>query len=135
MIGLDTNILVRYVMQDDARQSAQATKLIEALTESSPGYITIIVIVELCWVLESAFALSREQIVRVLQNLMLVDVFKIDRVGIIASALREYGGDDATGKAGFADYLIAKMSTQAGCETCMTFDKAAAKSAGMTLVK
>jgi len=131
MIGLDTNVLVRYIMQDDVKQAARASKLIEALSPSSMGFITIISIVELCWVLESAFDLSRAQIVEVLQYLAAVEVFKIDRVSIVAAAVRAY----SDGKAGLADYLIERLSAQAGCEQTMTFDKAAAKSAGMILIE
>jgi len=130
MIGLDTNVLVRYIMQDDVKQAARASKLIEALSPSSMGFITIISIVELCWVLESAFDLSRAQIVEVLQHLTAVEVFKIDRVSIVAAAVRAY----SDGKAGLADYLIERLCAQAGCEQTMTFDKAAAKSAGMILI-
>ena len=54
MIGLDTKVLVRYIMQDDARQSAQATTLIEALTVDEPGFVSIISVVELGWVLSHA---------------------------------------------------------------------------------
>jgi len=141
MIGLDTNVLVRYIMQDDAKQAALATKLIETLTENSPGYISSIVIVELCWVLESAFDLSRDEIVRALQNLIAIDVIKIDRVIVIAASVRDYaasGGSSGNSgnntKVGIADYLIMRFSTLAGCEKCMTFDKRAAKSTGMTLI-
>ena len=75
MIGLDTNVLVRYIMQDDAKQSALANKLIEGLREDAPGYITIVSIIELAWVLESAYALNRSQIIEVFQRIMSVDVF------------------------------------------------------------
>ena len=59
MIGLDTNVLVRYIMQDDPKQAALANKLIEGLTAATPGYVSLVAIVELVWVLESAFHLTR----------------------------------------------------------------------------
>jgi predicted nucleic-acid-binding protein len=130
MIGLDTNVLVRYIMQDDARQSALATKLIEGLGEDAPGFITIVSVIELTWVLESAFELNRSQIVEVFQRIMSVDVFKLDRVGVVASALRAF----ADGKADFADCLIERLSAQAGCDRTMTFDRNAAKTGGMVLI-
>jgi predicted nucleic-acid-binding protein len=68
-----------------------------------------------------------------LQALMAIDVIKIDRPSVIAASVRDYAG--GTGQVGIADYLIARFSFQAGCEKCMTFDKNAAKSAGMTLIK
>ena len=131
MIGLDTNVLVRYIMQDDIKQAALATKVIEQLNDEAPGYISIVTIVELCWVLESGFALSRLEIVNVYKRLITVDVFKIDRVSVVAAAVRAYG----EGKADFADYLIERLSVLAGCTHTVTFDKAAAKSGAMTLIK
>jgi predicted nucleic-acid-binding protein len=131
MIGLDTNVIVRYIMQDDPRQSAQATALIEKLTEASPGFVSVVSVVELVWVLESAFSLARSQVVGALTNLMSIDVFKIERVGIVAAALRTF----RDGNADFADCLIERSSANAGCEKTMTFDRAAVKTAGMVLIK
>jgi len=130
MIGLDTNVLVRYIMQDDVRQSSLATKLIEGLSVDAPGFITLVSVIELTWVLESAFELNRSQIVEVFQRIMSVDVFKVDRVGIVASALRIY----ANSKADFADCLIERFSAHAGCAQTMTFDRHAAKTGGMVLI-
>ena len=130
MIGLDTNVLVRYIMQDDVRQSSLATKLIEGLSVDAPGFITLVSVIELTWVLESAFELNRSQIVEVVQRIMSVDVFKVDRVGIVASALRIY----ANSKADFADCLIERISAHAGCAQTMTFDRHAAKTGGMILI-
>lgn len=130
MIGLDTNVLVRYIMQDDSKQAKLATKLIENLNEELPGFISLVSVVELSWVLESAFELSRRQIVEAFQNLMSVDAFKIERVSAVAGAVRAY----AEGKADFADYLIERSSVHAGCDRTMTFDREAAKSGGMILI-
>ena len=131
MIGLDTNVLVRYIMQDDAKQSVLANKLIEGLTEVSPGYISLVAIVELVWVLESAYDLTRQQVTAALRNLLSVNVFKVDRVAVVASALRTY----AEGTADVADCLIERSSALAGCGCTMTFDRAAAKNGGMVLIK
>ena len=62
MIGLDTNVLVRYIMQDDIKQSPKATKLMESLSVETPGFAPIVAIVELVWVLESSYDLSRQQV-------------------------------------------------------------------------
>jgi predicted nucleic-acid-binding protein len=131
MIGLDTNVLVRYIMQDDAKQSALANKLIEGLTERSPGYISLVAIVEIVWVLESAYDLTRQQVTAALRNLLSVNVFKVDRVAVVASALRAY----VEGTADVADCLIERSSALAGCRCTMTFDRAAAKTGGMVLIK
>jgi predicted nucleic-acid-binding protein len=131
MIGLDTNVLVRYIMQDDAKQAALANRLIEGLTQASPGYVSLVAIVELVWVLESAFDLTRQQVTDALRKLLAVNVFKVDRVAVVASALRSY----VDGTADVADCLIERSSALAGCRCTMTFDRAAAKSGGMVLIK
>ena len=100
------------------------------LSVDAPGFITLVSVIELTWVLESAFELNRSQIVEVFQRIMSVDVFKVDRVGIVASALRIY----ANSKADFADCLIERFSAHAGCAQTMTFDRHAAKTGGMVLI-
>ena len=74
MIGLDTNVLVRYIMQDDAKQARQAATLIESLTPQRPGFISVVALVELVWVLESVYALTRAQIVQALQTLLNIEL-------------------------------------------------------------
>jgi predicted nucleic-acid-binding protein len=130
MIGLDTNVLVRYITQDDKRQAALANSLIESLDDASPGFVTLVTVVELSWVLESAYNFTRQQFAEVMQTLMTVDTIKLDRAAVVASAVRVY----AASKADFSDCLIERLSASAGCEQTMTFDKAAAKMAGMVLI-
>ncbi len=131
MIGLDTNVIVRYVMQDDVRQSKQATALLEHLTPESPGFVSLVGITELVWVLESAYGLVREQVVDALTNLINIDVLKVERLSVVTAAVKAY----AAGNADFADCLIERLSTHAGCDKTMTFDRNAARSANMVLIK
>jgi len=130
MIGLDTNVIVRYVMQDDPKQSQKATRLIEALSADAPGFVPLVVIVELVWVLTSCYDLKRDQVVEVLGGTLRTKEFMVDRAEQVAQALRVY----KMGSADFADCLIERGATSAGCEKTMTFDSSAAKSAGMTLI-
>jgi predicted nucleic-acid-binding protein len=130
MIGLDTNVLVRYITQDDKRQATLANSLIESLDDASPGFVTLVTVVELSWVLESAYNFTRQQFAEVMQTLMTVDTIKLDRAAVVASAVRIYAGS----KADFSDCLIERLSASAGCEHTITFDKAAAKMAGMVLI-
>ncbi len=130
MIGLDTNVLVRYITQDDKKQAALANSLIESLDDASPGFVTLITVVELSWVLESVYNFTRQQFAEVMQTLMTVDTIKLDRAAVVASAVRIYSGS----KADFSDCLIERLSASAGCERTMTFDKAAARMAGMVLI-
>ena len=70
MIGLDTNVLVRYVMQDDAKQSLLATRLVESLSGEAPGFVPLVSVVELAWVLSSAYELNRAQLVAAFEGLL-----------------------------------------------------------------
>ena len=130
MIGLDTNVLVRYITQDDDIQAVLANTLIESLDEASPGFVSLVTVVELSWVLESAYGFTRQQFAEVMQTLLTVDAIKLDRAAVVASAVRVYSAS----KADFSDCLIERLSASAGCERTMTFDKAAAKTAGMVLI-
>jgi predicted nucleic-acid-binding protein len=130
MIGLDTNVLVRYIMQDDPVQSALATSLIESLTVDKIGYITMVSVVEIYWVLKSSYGLTGPQIARALEAILRTRQLLVERPDQVARALRVF----ENGRADFADCLIERSATSAGCTQVMTFDVAAAKHAGMTLV-
>ncbi len=130
MIGLDTNVLVRYVLQDDPRQSQQASRLFDSLSADSPGFVSVVVLVELAWVLGAGYKIPRAQLAAVLEALLRSKELVIDRADVVAQALQRFG----SGGADFADALIERMATAAGCATTMTFDQGAAKAASMTLV-
>ena len=131
MIGLDTNVLVRYIMQDDPKQSAKATALMEQLSPENPGFITLVSVVELYWVLTSSYGLTAQQVKQALVVLLRAKQIIVDRADQVLRALRVF--DD--GKADFADCLIERTAAAAGCEQTMTFDVGAAKHAGMTLIR
>jgi predicted nucleic-acid-binding protein len=131
MIGLDTNVLVRYIAQDDVSQSAKASALIESLTADYPGYITQVVLVELVWVLGSLYAAGREDITRVIESLLRTRELAVESAETVWKAVRLY----ATSKADFADCLIERACHDAKCEYTTTFDTKAAKSAGLQLIK
>lgn len=130
MIGLDTNVLVRYIMQDDAKQAAKATKLIESLSPEHPGFVTLVSVIELVWVLSSCFDLTREQISQALDALLRAKQLVVDQADQVVRALRTYSSSSAD----FADCLIERTASSAGCAKTMTFDVAASKQAGMTLI-
>ena len=130
MIGLDTNVLVRYIMQDDPKQAAKATKLVESLTPTEPGFVTLVTVVELFWVLSSAFELSRGQIVEAFDGMIRAKQLVVEQRDQVVRALRAYGSSSAD----FADCLIERTATAAGCDKVMTFDVGASKQAGMTLI-
>lgn len=130
MIGLDTNILVRYVMQDDPKQSAKASRLIESLTTETPGFVPLVALVELVWVLISCYDLRRDQIAEALEGLLRAKEIALDRAEQVAQALRVFRASSAD----FADCLIERTAAAARCDRTMTFDAGAAKGSGMTLV-
>ena len=130
MIGLDTNVLVRYIMQDDPKQALKATKLVESLTATEPGFVTLVTMVELFWVLSSAFELSRGQIVEAFDGMIRAKQLVVEQRDQVVRALRAYGSSSAD----FADCLIERTATAAGCDKVMTFDVGASKQAGMTLI-
>ena len=130
MTGLDTNVLVRYIMQDDAKQSQKATKLIESLTVNSPGYVSVISVVELGWVLTSCYGLTRRQLEQAFEALLRTKEIVVDRADQVLKALRVFKATTAD----FADCLIERSAVDAGCDRTMTFDVGAAKLAGMTLI-
>ena len=131
MTGLDTNVLVRYVMQDDPRQSPRANSLIESLSAEEPGFVPVVALVELVWVLSGSYDLDRTQVATVLGTLLRSKELVIERADLVTQALKRYSANGAD----FADALIERLSAAAGCQVTMTFDAGAVKAAGMTLVR
>jgi predicted nucleic-acid-binding protein len=130
MTGLDTNVLVRYIMQDDPAQSAAAGRLLESLTSDDPGFVPLVAVVELAWVLSSAYGLERGQLVAALEALLRTKEIVVEDAEIVWKALRLFAASNAD----FADCLIERAAAAAGCRRTMTFDRAAAKACGMTLI-
>ncbi|MFP5462378.1 MAG: PIN domain-containing protein [Gammaproteobacteria bacterium] len=130
MIGLDTNVLVRYVMQDDPKQARKATELIEGLSSEVPGFVPLVALVELVWVLSSSYRLSRGQVAETLDLLLRSREIVVDRADLVLQAQRRF----ASGGADFSDCLIERIAHDQGCASTMTFDVGAARTAGMTLI-
>lgn len=131
MIGLDTNVLVRYVAQDDPKQSPKATRLIESLTVDVPGYVSIVSVVELVWVLTGCYASTKGEICEVLETLLRTKEIVVANADTIWKAVRLF----KDGKADFADCLIERSANEAGCDHTATFDRDASKHCGMRLIE
>ena len=130
MQGVDTNILVRYLVQDDARQSALASELIEnSFTAANPAYINRIVLCELVWVLSAAYRFERAQIANALRQILVTDSFYVEDHSLAWEALTEY----AAGSSDYADALIGHGNHEAGVETTLTFEKKASAGPYFTL--
>lgn len=130
MIGLDTNVLVRYVAQDDPKQSPKASALIESFTINSPGFVTAVSVVELVWVLQSCYESTKSQIILVLETLLRTRELKIENADVVWQALRLFSDS----KADFADCLIERSAKAAGCDYVVSFDSKAIKTTGMQAV-
>lgn len=131
MIGLDTNVLVRYLAQDEAAQSARATKLIEReLSEREPGFIGLIVLVESCWVLKRLYSATAAELHETVRDLLDARQLAVENRALVARALGRAVDDGAD----IADALIAECAASAGCKRIVTFDKSAAK-AGMAVLR
>jgi predicted nucleic-acid-binding protein len=127
MIGLDTNVLIRYLAQDDPVQSAKATELIEhRLSEGDPGFISIVAMAETVWVLERAYRLSDVEIAATIERTLQADVLVVEceqQVFTAMIALKQ-------GIGSFADALISALGAKAGCSATVTFDQKALRLPG-----
>lgn len=124
MIGIDANVLIRYITQDDLKQSQVANHFIEKqISSENPGVISKIVLCELAWMLSKPYRYNREQITTVLRQILMTREFTVEETDTALQALEEY----QHGKAGFADYLIAQTHVKIGAKYTATFDITAAK--------
>ena len=130
MIGLDTNVVVRYIVQDDPVQSRQATRLIEALSTDDPGFVSIVTLAEITWVLKAAYGASRVEIGNVVENLLQTQTLFVQLAEIAWKALAIY----RKGAADYADCLIERLGAAHDCEATYTFDKIAVSDGGMRLL-
>jgi predicted nucleic-acid-binding protein len=130
MIGLDTNILVRYLAQDDPIQSPKAREIIERrLTEENPGFISIVAMVETVWVLERAYRLTTHEVAGAVERVLQTDVLVVENeqeVFTAMIALKE-------GQGSFADGVIAALGARVGCPCTLTFDRKALRLPGFEL--
>lgn len=117
MIGLDTNILVRYLTKDDETQWAQACEIIETEEQC---FVANIVLCELVWVLRGKpYQFSREEIANTLDLILQCAVFELENRSVVYQALQRF----KRGNADFSDYLIGAIAQQYSCRTTVTFDK------------
>ena len=124
MIGLDTNVLVRYIVQDDPEQSHLATEAIEAqCTSESPGRINVIVLCELIWVLSRGYGYDRQLVGSVVRRILSSPELLVEEDEAIWQALKVY----EQGTADFSDCLLGLLNRRAGTSTTLTFDRKAAK--------
>lgn len=127
MIALDTNILVRYLTQDDDAQAAVASRIIEeTLTPAEPGFVGLVVLVELSWVLERLYGCHRAQIASIIAELIASPTILVEQAAAVTSALAHAHPD-------LADALLHEIGKAHGCARTLTFDRRFARLAGVEL--
>ena len=130
MIGLDTNVLVRYLVQDDPVQSARANKLMEnELSEEEPGFVGLVVLAETTWVLQRLYSATALEVRETVADLLGTSQIVVENRDAVTSALAKTHAN----KCAFADALIAASAEGAGCASVVSFDRGAVR-AGMTLL-
>ena len=126
MIGIDTNVLVRYLAQDDPVQSVEATRFIESLTTHEPGFISVVAMAKTAWVLDRAYGLTTSEIAAAIEHVLQAEVLIVENEQEVFTSmivLKE-------GRSSFADALIGALGAKAGCWHTVTFDRKASRISG-----
>lgn len=131
MTGLDINVMVRYLVQDDSVQSPKAGTVIESFTPERQGYICLTVLVELVWVLTSCYEMEKAGLLKVFDLLLRTRTLVVEQADVVRRAVDMF----RTSKSDFEDCLILCACDVAGCEQTLTFDTGAAKTVGMHLIR
>ena len=131
MIALDTNVLVRYLAQDDKRQSAIASRLIEqTLSSNDRGFVGLVTLLETVWVMESRYAADSASVAAILADLLDSASLELQDAAAVRSAVARF----ARGGSDLHDCLIVSLA-QARSAKVVTFDAKAAKRLGMELLR
>ena len=131
MIGLDTNVLVRYVTHDHPGQTATAIEVMKSLTRETPGFLSMVVVAELVWVLETCYSFSKAEVIETLEGLLRSKELIVERADIALQALSNF----KTTRSDFSDCLIERGGHAAGCRHTITFDRRAGSLEGMKLLQ
>jgi len=120
MIGLDTNVLVRYLTQDDPEQAARAGRIIETCcTKYEPGLVSLIVLCELVWVFCGAYGYEKKLVIEVLEQILAISELQVEAEDTARSALAAF----RQGPADFADYVIIVSNRAQGGTVTYSFDQ------------
>jgi predicted nucleic-acid-binding protein len=126
MIGLDTNILIRYLTDDDPIQSPKAAEIFDRLTVANPGFVSIVAMVEVAWVLERSYDLNRVMLAEAIERMLQADSLAIECEQEVLTAMVLL----KDGRGTFADALIGALGLRAGCRHTVTFDRQAQRLPG-----
>lgn len=121
MIGLDTNVLLRYLLEDDTHQTERVHQsMAQARQRHERMFVSGVVLCEVVWALSTIGGHSKLQILAGLEQIVTTDVFEIEEKDSTVSAIEQF----RSGKGDFADYLIGQIHLRRGCRHTLTFDKA-----------
>jgi predicted nucleic-acid-binding protein len=125
VIGIDSSVLLRYLLDDDPLWSPVATRFIEEeLTAENPGYINLLVLAETVWTLRRSPLFDNSKLALAIEGLLEFDKFVVADRDTVADALMRFRADGA----GFANFLIAELNRAAGASVTVAIDRAAARS-------
>ena len=130
MIGLDSNVLIRFLANDEPQQADQAKQLMTALTPDNPGYISLVALIETIWVLKHHFHSSRDHVFDVIETVLDVPSLVVQGADDVRAAI----SDGRRGGVDLPDALLACLNLTAGCEVTMTFDRRAVRLPSMQLI-
>jgi predicted nucleic-acid-binding protein len=130
VIGLTTDVLVQFFSQSDSDHGIKARNVMCSLSATEPGWVGVAVLVDLVWEMTHAYKLNRVGVYRILDKLLSSEVIVVEQSEIVRQALNLYR--DANTE--FADCLISSSAKAAGCSRTVTFDRRAARDAGMELI-
>jgi predicted nucleic-acid-binding protein len=127
VIGLDTNILLRYVLQDEPTQSERAAEIIEGrISSENPGFVSVVTLAEMAWVLKSSYRFGNSAIAAVIERLLCLNAMVIECENEVYGAMVALRED----RGSFADALIGALGARAGCLYTPTFDRGALRLPG-----
>lgn len=130
-IGIDTNVIARYIVRDDPEQAEKADEIFDKCSSINPVLINQIVLVELIWVLKRLYKYSKIDIITILELILFNNEIKVMNEEEAQLALIQY----ESGIADFSDYYLAEINKNNDCELTFTFDKKAAKSSNFKLIE
>ena len=130
MMGLDTNVLVRYIIRDDLAQTERVDTLLQEFTPETPGFISLVALAELSWVLRSYYRMPKAELVVCLERLSNARNLILEGDAAVRLAITKFSG----ARCDFADCLIERSGFLSGCTHTVTFDTNAAKLTGMVLL-
>ena len=131
MRGIDTNVLVRYIANDDLKQAEVVERLFRDCSLAGEDlFVPVIVLCELVWVLDRVYGQTKPQIVELLERLLGLDLLRFEQESVVRQSLIRF----REGKASFPDYAIGEINRHAGCRDTVSFHRDLRKAPGFTVL-